>query len=129
MRFRFLPLVISLVNAALLLTAEAKTVVEFSVDKAPLGGLAVGTCEYSPTETEKPFLLRLSEEGQSTIETRPGELGAAKKFTLHGHKGEFVSWLGIARYITRFGWPHHGRVILQNTYFELFTDCHTQTVE
>src|SRR4051794_28988654 len=100
------------------------------MDEAPLAGLAVGTCEYSPTEVEKPFFLRLGEQGQSTIETRPGELGAAgEHFTLARHRGQFVSWFGIVRHIFRTGWPHSGRFLIQNTYFGGFTNCHTQTVE
>lgn len=53
---------------------DAESIVEFSMDEAPLAGLAVGTCEYIPTDIEKPFFMRLGEEGQSTIETKPGEL-------------------------------------------------------
>lgn len=109
---------------------DAESIVEFSMDEAPLAGLSVGTCEYGPTDTEQPFFLRLGEEGQSTIETKPGELGdKGEAFTLHGHQGQFVSWFGIVRHIMRVGWPHYGRLLLQNTYFDGLTDCHTQTVE
>jgi hypothetical protein len=128
MRLRSL-LLFGFVHSGFLLAAHGNTLVEFSIDEAPLSDGAVGTCEYGPTDTEKPFLLRLSEEGRSTIETRPDEWGEPQHFTLHGHQGEFVSWFGIVRHITRIGWPHHGRLLLQNTYFSQYTDCHTQTVE
>jgi hypothetical protein len=125
--FPSIPLAITLLFVSSSLCAE--TLVEFSMDKTPLEN-AVGTCEYGPADVEKPFFIRLSEEGQSTIETKPGELGEmVEHFTLAGHRGQFVSWFGIVRHIYRTGWPHRGRLLLQNTYFSGFTDCHTQTVE
>lgn len=131
---RHLKHVVSLILVSMIVSVatplDAESVVEFSMDEAPLAGLAVGTCEYVPTDIEKPFFLRLGEQGQSTIETKPGELGEkGKSFTLHGHQGQFVSWFGIVRHIMRIGWPHCGRLLIQNTYFGEWTDCHTQTVE
>jgi hypothetical protein len=71
---------------------RAQTMVEFSMDKAPLDH-AVGTCAYDPTDTEKLFFDRLSDERQMTIETKPGEFGeTGDTFTLAGHQGQFVSW-------------------------------------
>jgi hypothetical protein len=97
---------------------DAESIVEFSMDEAPLAGMSVGTCEYGPTDVEKPFDVRLSEEGLSTIETKPGEFGnLVEHFTLAGHRGQFVSWFGIVRHIYRTGWPNRGRLLLQNTYF------------
>jgi hypothetical protein len=122
-------LLLGFIHSAFLLGAGGKTLVEFSMDKEPLWG-AVGTCVYAPTKTEEVFFGRLSEERQSTIEIPPGEWDAkGEKFSLHGHEGEFVSWFGIVRHITRMGWPRFGRLLIQNTYFAGLTDCHTQTVE
>lgn len=130
-RLKHVPsLLVAFTMISVAIPLDGETIVEFSMDEAPLGGMAVGTCEYGPTDIEKPFFLRLGEEGQSTIETKPGELGdKGESFTLHGHQGQFVSWFGIVRHIMRIGWPHSGRLLLQNTYFAGLTDCHTQTVE
>jgi hypothetical protein len=118
---------IALFSAASVMRAQ--TLVEFSMDKAPLDH-GVGTCVYDPTDTEKFFFDRLSEERQMTVESGPGDSGeAGETFSLAGHQGQFVSWLGIVRHIMRVGWPHHGRLLIQNTYFTGLTDCHTQTVE
>ncbi|MEY2505991.1 MAG: hypothetical protein QOH01_320 [Verrucomicrobiota bacterium] len=125
--FASIPLAITMLFVSTSLCAQ--TLVEFSMDEAPLED-GVGTCVYGPTEVEKPFFLRLSEERQSTIETMPGEFGdAAEHFALAGHRGQFVSWFGIVRHIFKMGWPHRGRLLIQNTYFTGLTDCHTQTVE
>jgi hypothetical protein len=97
--------------------------VEFSIDKPPLAG-AVGTCEYSPTSAEKAFYDRLSEADRSTFD---GDLGGKQTFKLSGHEGKFVSWLGIVREINQE--PDGLHLLIQNTYFEGLTDCHTQTVE
>jgi hypothetical protein len=124
--FASIPLAITMLFVSSSLRAE--TLVEFSMDEAPLEN-GVGTCVYGPTEVEKPFFLALGEEGQSTIETGPGELGdTAEHLTLADHRGQFVSWFGIVRHIYRTGWPHRGRLLIQNTYSSGLTDCHTQTV-
>lgn len=122
-------LLLGLAYSNSLLSVQGNTLVEFSMDKEPLWG-AVGTCEYAPTKTEDVFFGRLSEERQSTIEIPPGQWDdKGQKFNVHGHEGEFVSWLGIVRHIARMGWPPFGRLLIQNTYFAGVTDCHTQTVE
>jgi hypothetical protein len=124
--FASIPLAITMVFVSTSLSAE--TLVEFSMDEAPLDE-GVGTCVYGATEAEKPFFLGLTEEGQSTVETGPGEFGEkAEHFALTGPRGQFVSWFGIVRHILRTGWPHRGRLLIQNTYSTGLTDCHTQTV-
>ena len=125
MTVQFLLYVLALVDFFCLATSGlGATIVEFSIDKAPLGGLAVGTCEYLPTATEKPFYNRLSEADQSTFN---GSRGGKRTFKLAGHDGKFVSWFGIVREINRE--PDSVTLLIQNTYFDGLTDCHIQTVD
>jgi len=77
--FASIPLAIAILFVSSSLCAE--TLVEFSMDKAPLED-GVGTCEYGPTEVEKSFDMRLSEDGLSTIETRRGS-SATRRNILH----------------------------------------------
>lgn len=103
-------------------------IVEFSIDEAPLGGLAMGTCEYGPTDTEKRFYNRLSEEERITLQSKP-ENTEKSHFKLYGHEGQFVSWFGIVRDIKRAEEQRGGKLIVQNTYAVGITDCQFQQIE
>jgi hypothetical protein len=103
------------------------TIVEFSIDKAPLPGLSVGTCGYSPTEVEKIWFDQLSEDDQATIQLKSDEIES--RFQLAGHDNQFVSWFGIVRAINRDPEGKGATLLIQNTYSDGLTDCHTQTVE
>ena len=101
----------------------------FQWDEAPLDE-GVGTCVYGPTDVEQPFFNRLSEERQSTIETKPGESrsgGTLPASPVIADNSSGLVWC-IVRQIFRTGWPHRGRLLIQNTYSGGLTDCHTQTV-
>jgi hypothetical protein len=127
MRLRFVSLLIGFVDAALLLTAEAKTLFEFSVDqRSPRD--EVGTCMYTPTDMEKPFFDRLSEDDQVTLNSKDGA-DQKETFSLQGHDGKFVSWSGIVRGITRAKEGRQGTLLIENKYFAGLGDCHIQTVE
>jgi len=121
---RFLRTVLNLIITAGLTYG---TEVEFSIDK-PTPGNSVGTCEYEPTKTEKIWFDRLSEDDRVTYESMPDD-GISSKFTLSGHRDQFVSWWGIVRNIERHPDGTHARLLIQNTYGDPLTDCHTQTVD
>lgn len=120
-----------LVLSGLLLTTEGKTLFEFSVDEPRIrvrgGGSEIGTCMYTPTDTEKPFYDRLTEAGRVTLNSKPGE-SEKHAFSLHGHEGKFVSWSGIVRAITTEK-EHGATLLIENKYFADLTDCHIQTLE
>ena len=99
------------------------------MDRGPLGGGAVGTCEYSPTATEKTFYDRLNEADRTTFHSKPSDEGEKSAFTLRGHNGKFVSWFGVVRDIKRNANNSGAILLIQNTYFSGVTDCHIQTVE
>jgi hypothetical protein len=112
---------------------DKKTTIEFSMDEPSIrmhgNGFTVGTCEYSPTTTEKPFYDRLDEAARSTIQSKPGGTTELSNFTLKGHTGQFVSWLGIVRRIDRNPQGEGGKLLVENKYFVGLSDCHIQTVE
>ena len=102
------------------------TVIEFSIDKAPLAE-GVGTCFYEATPTEKSYYDRLSEGDRVTTHSGPSDQPESS-FTLRGHEGQFVSWFGVVREIKPDATGSGGRLLVQNTYSEDLTDCHIQTV-
>ncbi|MBA3272956.1 MAG: hypothetical protein H0T11_03665 [Chthoniobacterales bacterium] len=104
-------------------------VVEFSVDQAPLPGVAVGTCEYGPTTIEKQFYERLTETDRTTFQSKPDGSFGKTVFRLGGHDGKFVSWFGIVRGVSRNADRPGGTLLIENKHFWGFTDCHIQMVE
>ena len=125
MRFRFL-LWLTFFHSGLLFTAGGKTIFEFSVDE-PVPRDSVGTCMYTPTEMEKPFFERLSENDQVTLNSKD-DAEHKETFLLQGHDGKFVSWSGIVRGVTRKE-GGAGSLLIENKYFAGLGDCHTQTVD
>jgi hypothetical protein len=130
MRLRSL-LLPGLILLRFLFSAEAKTLFEFSIDERSIrshgGGFEVGTCMYAPTETEKPFYDRLSEDNRVTLNSK-ADSEQKKTFSLQGHDGKYVSWSGIVRRITPAKDGAAAQLLIENKYFDDFTDCHIQTV-
>lgn len=121
--------------ATLLSAADAplKTDFEFSVDQPEVrskhGSFAVGTCTYAPSKTEKPYFDRLSEAAQLTFQSKREPKGQPSSFSLQKHGGQFVSWFGIVRGITRREHEPGGTLLVENKYFDGLTDCHIQTID
>jgi len=104
-------------------TALAQTPVDIQEAKQLTRGNTLGTCSYSPTEKEKPFLEKLAVGEQVT--------GSAfgKPYRIQGRKGKYVSWFGIVRGISpdvpdanKYG------LLLEQKYFDGLTDCHIMLV-
>src|SRR5437762_11009722 len=89
------------------------------------------------TNSEKKFYDRLSESARITLQTKLGEFSdESRAFKLQGHKGEFVSlwgriapvpenrvrW-GIARDIKPNPNGRAGTLLIENKYFDGYTDC------
>ena len=101
----------------------AQTPVDIQVAKQLTRGNTLGSCSYSPTEKEKPFLERLAADEQVT--------GSAfsKPYRIQGRKGKYVSWFGIVRGISPAE-PGANRysLLLEQKYFDGLTDCHIMLV-
>ncbi len=117
---RFIVLLSGLLFAGVSL---AQTPVEIQVVKQLTRGNTLGTCTYSPTGKEKPFLERLASDEKVT--------GSAftKPYSIQGRKGKYVSWFGIVRGIS-IGVPETGgySLLLEQKYFDGLTDCHIMLV-
>jgi hypothetical protein len=101
------------------------TIIEFSPDLPPPPFIGGGTCDYGPTKTEKKLYDRLSESSRITLQTKPGESSdGSHAFKLQGHKGEFVSWWGIVRDIKRNPNGSGGTLLIENKYFDGYSDCY-----
>ena len=110
------------------------TVFEFSMNehspRVIKGNLpAHGTCDYEPTATEKPFYDRLNKDERTTLQSKGGAEAEPSVFAVKGHSGQFVSWFGIVRQITRDSANGHSILLVENKYFWGFTDCDIQMVE
>jgi hypothetical protein len=100
------------------------TIIEFSPDLPPPTFIGGATCDYRPTNIEKKFYDRLSESARITLQTKPGEFSdESRAFKLQGHKGEFVSWWGIVRDIKPNPNGRGGTLLIENKYFDGYTDC------
>lgn len=101
----------------------AQTPVDIQVAKQLTRGNTLGSCMYSPTEKEKPFLDRLAANEQVT--------GSAfsKPYRIQGKKGKYVSWFGVVRGISPAE-PDASRfsLLLEQKYFDGLTDCHIMLV-
>jgi hypothetical protein len=103
--------------------APAQTPIDIQPVKelTPTGTLA--TCSYKPTETEAPFLAKVSD-----AEKING--GMMSRYSIHGKTGTSVAWFGIVRGITAPAQPG-GEVTLlvEHKYFDGMTDCHIMLVQ
>jgi hypothetical protein len=101
----------------------AQTPVDIQIAKQLTRGKTLGTCSYSPTEKEKPFLDKLPADEQLT--------GSAfgKPYRIQGKKGKYVSWFGVVRGISPVEPDeHHYTLLLEQKYFDGLTDCHIMLV-
>jgi hypothetical protein len=55
----------------------------------------LGSCSYTPTNNEKPFLDRVPRDEQVT-----GSAFDKEPFRIQGKKGKYVSWFGVVRGIS-----------------------------
>lgn len=94
---------------------EKETVKELK----PTGSL--GTCDYSPTATEKSFFNKLSMNERST-----GSF--MKEYDIQKKNGQFVSWFGIVRGIYRVPNSDEWNLLLEHKHFDGMTDCHIMLV-
>lgn len=99
---------------------NAASPIEFSKDVEPPGLL--GTMQYQPTKREASHYKRLPEKARVMVQNPGMDL----KFSLPGHDGEFVGWIGIIRVIeTEAGTT---KLTIENKYYHDLTDLHIQTV-
>jgi hypothetical protein len=85
----------------------------------PTGSL--GTCTYVPSTTEKPFFDKLAVSEQAT-----GSF--LEKYDIHKKNGQFVSWFGIVRGISRVPHSDAWDLLLEHKYFDGMSDCHIMLV-
>ncbi len=106
-----------------------ETIIEFSRGKPfPRDG-SLATIGYEPTDMEKPFYDRLSDDQRWTIWSRPEErYGSKMEFRLRGHRAQFVSWWGIVRKIEQPAGHPNGTLLVENKYGSDLTDEHIQTI-
>lgn len=106
---------------ALCVSGAAQTPIEVQPVKklTPTGSL--GTCGYTPLANEKIFFDKLSEKERST-----GSF--MEPYDIHSKNGEFVSWFGIVRGITRSPNTDSWELLLEQKYFDGMTDCHIMLV-
>lgn len=101
-----------------------RTRIEFAnIPLEPWGETAV----YAPTEYEKQFYDKLTNEAQRTVNSKPGE-PLHSDFTLRGHGGQFVSWFGIVREVAHEASKSSGSLLIENKYFQASKDEPPQTV-
>jgi hypothetical protein len=112
--------------AALLLTVTSAlhggTIIETEKVKElkPTGSL--GTCAYSPTPAERPYLSGLDKSEKVT-----GSF--MEPYSIHNKKGTHVSWFGIVRGVTPE--PESDKsftLLLEQKFFDGMTDCHIMLV-
>jgi len=110
-----------LVLAVLCLSCAAQTPIEVQPVKklTPTGSL--GTCGYVPLANEKALFDKLAEKERST-----GSF--MEPYDIHSKNGEFVSWFGVVRGITRVPSTDSWDLLLEQKYFDGMTDCHIMLV-
>jgi len=113
-------LFISVICAA----AFAQTPMDIQPAKQLTRGNTLGTCSYSPTEKEQPFLKKLASDEYVT-----GSGFADKPYRIQKKKGKYVSWFGIVRGISS---PEPGgskySLLVEQKSFDGMTDCHIMLV-
>jgi len=102
-------------------TCVAQTPIEVQPVKElkPTGSL--GTCGYAPFAKEKPYFEKLDAKEQNTGSFMEG-------YDIHGKDGQFVSWYGVVRGITRVPDSDSWDLLLEQKYFDGMTDCHIMLV-
>jgi len=85
----------------------------------PTGSL--GTCGYVPAPNEKPYFEKLAAKERATGSFMEG-------YDIHKKNGEFVSWYGIVRGVTRVPNSDTWELLLEHKYFDGMTDCHIMMV-
>jgi hypothetical protein len=104
--------------------ARAQTPVDIEVAKQLVRGNTLGTCSYSPTEKEKPFLEKLGSDERVT-----GSAFSSDPYRIQRKKGKYVSWFGIVRGISAGAPAANGySLLLEQKYFDGMTDCHIMLV-
>lgn len=112
---------LSYLVVALCVACAAQTPIEMQPVKGlkPTGSL--GTCGYSPSATEKPCFEKVSAKERAT-----GSF--MESYDINKKNGEFVSWYGIVRGITRVPDSDSWELLLEHKYFDGMTDCHIMLV-
>jgi hypothetical protein len=107
--------------AVLPIACAAQTPIEEQPVKElkPTGSL--GTCGYRPSPNENPFFEKLGTKERAT-----GSF--MEKYDIHKRNGQFVSWYGIVRGITRVPNSDSWDLLLEHKYFDGLTDCHIMLV-
>lgn len=105
----------------LCMTCAAQTPIEVQPVKElkPTGTLA--TCGYAPSDAEKPYYEKLNAKERAT-----GSF--MESYDIHKKNGEYVSWYGIVRGISRVSNSDSWELLLENKYFDGMTDCHIMMV-
>jgi len=85
----------------------------------PTGSL--GTCGYQPSSKEGPYFEKLGTKERSTGSFMEG-------YDIHKRDGQFVSWYGVVRGITRVPDSDSWDLLLEQKYFDGMTDCHIMLV-
>jgi len=103
-------------------TACCETIIETEKPKdlKPTGSLS--TCGYAARDAEKAYLKKPA----------PSELvtgSMMEEYSIHGRKDKYVSWFAVVRGITpETGAPNRYQLLLEQKYFDGFTDCHIMLV-
>jgi hypothetical protein len=100
-------------------SAETPIEVQPVKDLKPTGSL--GTCGYTPSSLEKPFFDKLETKEQATGSFMKG-------YDIHNENGQFVSWYGVVRGISRVANSDSWELLLEHKYFDGMTDCHIMLV-
>ena len=109
----------SLILLGLPLALHAQTAIATQEVKELKPTARLGTCDYAPVDSEKPFFAKLSPKEQVT-----GSFMAA--YDIHKKNNQYVSWFGIVRGISN----ESGNLLLllEHKYFDGMTDCHIMLV-
>lgn len=117
MKRRIAVLIVPLLSSVLF----ASTPIEVQPIKKlkPTGSLS--TCGYAPSATEKPFFEKLPSKERATGSFLQG-------YDIHARNGQFVSWFGVVRGISRIPNSDIWSLLLEHKYFDGMTDCHIMLV-
>jgi len=86
-----------------------------ALPRPPAGTLA--TMSYKPSEKEKPFFAKLSDDEQKT-----GSMFS--DYSITGKKGTYVGWFGIVRSIEENPATKETKLLVEHKYFDGLTDTH-----
>lgn len=114
-------ILLACVLAILSIGCPAQTPVEVEPVKElkPTGSL--GTCEYRPSPKEQPYFEKLEAKERVTGSFMEG-------YDIHKKDGQFVSWYGVVRGITRVTNSDSWDLLLEHKFFDGETDCHIMLV-